>query len=206
MNRKLKLQFPEMVDSDCQRYAFSHYIFVSFPEIVISAKSIEQLDIDMRRMIEEQIQGYTEPLSEKLLPDLPPQEQNVLTLVLDINETLVHSDRKRERGWRTFKRPGVDAFLEHLVRFYEIVVYSDQLSMYVDPFVERLDQKGCIRYRLARNAARYLNGKHYRLCISWIENISRSRLGDSDHRLFYQFSTSFVLGWISLPLSAVHHQ
>ena len=36
---------------------------------------------------------------------------------------------KRERGWRTFKRPGVDAFLEHLAKFYEIVVYSDQLSM-----------------------------------------------------------------------------
>lgn len=36
---------------------------------------------------------------------------------------------KRDRGWRTFKRPGVDAFLEHLAKFYELVVYSDQLSM-----------------------------------------------------------------------------
>lgn len=36
---------------------------------------------------------------------------------------------KRDRGWRTFKRPGVEAFLEHLAQFYEIVVFSDQLSM-----------------------------------------------------------------------------
>ena len=36
---------------------------------------------------------------------------------------------KRERGWRTFKRPGVDAFLEHMAKFYEIVVYSDQQPM-----------------------------------------------------------------------------
>jgi predicted NodU family carbamoyl transferase len=36
---------------------------------------------------------------------------------------------KRDRGWRTFKRPGVDDFLQHVGRFYEIVVYSDQLSM-----------------------------------------------------------------------------
>lgn len=36
---------------------------------------------------------------------------------------------KRDRGWRTFKRPGVDAFLEHMAQFYEIVVYSDQLNM-----------------------------------------------------------------------------
>jgi len=73
--------------------------------------------------------GFSEPVSDKLLPDRPPQEQHVLTLVLDLNETLVYSDWKRERGWRTFKRPGVDAFLEHLGKFYEIVVYSDQLSM-----------------------------------------------------------------------------
>lgn len=36
---------------------------------------------------------------------------------------------KRERGWRTFKRPGVDAFLEHLAQFYEIIVFSDQQIM-----------------------------------------------------------------------------
>ncbi|CAD6272246.1 unnamed protein product [Miscanthus lutarioriparius] len=69
---------------------------------------------------------------------------------------------QRERGWRTFKRPGVDAFLEQLGRFYEIVVYSDQLSMYVDPVVDRLDPKGNIRHRLSRVATKYENGKHYR--------------------------------------------
>nr|GMC49814.1 mitochondrial import inner membrane translocase subunit TIM50-like [Ipomoea batatas] len=105
---------------------------------------------------------YTEPLSDKLLPDLHPMEQHVITLVLDLNETLVYSDWKRDRGWRTFKRPGVDAFLEHLAQFYEIVVYSDQQSMYVDPVIERLDPKHCIRYRLSRGATKYLNGKHYR--------------------------------------------
>ncbi|XP_068640325.1 mitochondrial import inner membrane translocase subunit TIM50-like isoform X2 [Aristolochia californica] len=107
-------------------------------------------------------EGFTEPASEKLLPDLLPQEQHVFTLVLDLNETLIYSDWKRDRGWRTFKRPGVDAFLEHLAQFYEIVVYSDQLSMYVDPVIERLDQKGCIRFRLSRAATKYQDGKHYR--------------------------------------------
>ena len=38
---------------------------------------------------------------------------------------------QRERGWRTFKRPGVDAFLEHLAQFYEVVVYSDHLQMVI---------------------------------------------------------------------------
>ncbi|KAL5987937.1 mitochondrial inner membrane protein required for protein import [Asimina triloba] len=33
---------------------------------------------------------------------------------------------------------------------------------YVDPIIERLDQKGCIRFRLSRSATKYVNGKHYR--------------------------------------------
>lgn len=44
---------------------------------------------------------------------------------------ILHVCMKRDRGWRTFKRPGVDAFLEHLAQFYEIVVYSDQLNMVI---------------------------------------------------------------------------
>ncbi|KAF3772154.1 Mitochondrial import inner membrane translocase subunit [Nymphaea thermarum] len=130
----------------------------------VPAKCVE-LYMDVRRSIEEHVKGFTDPSSEKLLPDLLPQEQHVFTLVLDLNETLIYSDWKRERGWRTFKRPGVDAFLEHLAQFYEIVVYSDQLSMYVDPILERLDVKGCIRYRLSRAATRYVNGKHYRVSL-----------------------------------------
>ncbi|KAI4389698.1 hypothetical protein MLD38_001897 [Melastoma candidum] len=129
--------------------------------MTVPAKAIE-LYLDLRKVIEEQIHGYTEPTSDKLLPDLHPLEQHVFTLVLDLNETLVYSDWKRDRGWRTFKRPGVDAFLEHLAKFYEIVIYSDQLNMYVDPVVERLDSKQCIRYRLSRGATKYQDGKHYR--------------------------------------------
>ncbi|KAL0310949.1 UNVERIFIED_CONTAM: Mitochondrial import inner membrane translocase subunit TIM50 [Sesamum angustifolium] len=96
--------------------------------MTVPAKLVD-IYLDLRRLAEEQVRGFTEPTSDKLLPDLHPLEQHVFTLVLDLNETLIYSDWKRDRGWRTFKRPGVDAFLEHLAQFYEIVVYSDQLSM-----------------------------------------------------------------------------
>jgi TFIIF-interacting CTD phosphatase-like protein len=36
---------------------------------------------------------------------------------------------QRERGWRTFKRPGATEFLEQLAQYYEIVVFSDQLNL-----------------------------------------------------------------------------
>lgn len=35
---------------------------------------------------------------------------------------------QRDRGWRTFKRPGVEAFLEQLALHYELVIYSHQLG------------------------------------------------------------------------------
>ncbi|KAK5810645.1 Mitochondrial import inner membrane translocase subunit TIM50 -like protein [Gossypium arboreum] len=129
--------------------------------MTVPAKALESY-LDLRRLVEENVLEFTEPTSDKLLPDLHPQEQHVFTLVLDLNETLLYTDWKRERGWRTFKRPGVDAFLEHLAKFYEIVVYSDQMNMYVDPVCERLDPNHCIRYRLSRGDTKYQTGKHYR--------------------------------------------
>ncbi|XP_058745021.1 mitochondrial import inner membrane translocase subunit TIM50 [Vicia villosa] len=129
--------------------------------VTVPAKAIE-LYLDARRLIEEQVRSYTEPYTDKLLPDLLPQEQHVFTLVLDLNETLIHYIWTRDTGWQTFKRPGVDAFLEHLAQFYEIVVYTDEQNMFVDPVIERLDPKHCIRYRLSRPATKYQDGKHYR--------------------------------------------
>lgn len=46
-------------------------------------------------------------------------------LFLDI---ALYFNSQRDRGWRTFKRPGVEAFLEQLAQHYELVIYSDQLS------------------------------------------------------------------------------
>ncbi|KAM3286947.1 mitochondrial import inner membrane translocase subunit TIM50 [Capsicum chacoense] len=129
--------------------------------MTVPAKLVE-FYIELRRLTEDQVKGFREPTSDKLLPDLHPLEQHVFTLVLDLSETLIYSDWKRDRGWRTFKRPGVDAFLEHLAQYFEIVVYSDQLNMYVDPVIERLDPKHCIRFRLSRGDTRYIDGKHYR--------------------------------------------
>ncbi|KAH7438275.1 hypothetical protein KP509_04G008500 [Ceratopteris richardii] len=127
-----------------------------------AAAEVAGLYLEVRKSIEDQVKGFAAPTSDKLLPDLLPQERHVFTLVLDLNETLVYSDWTRDRGWRTFKRPGAEAFLEHLAQFYEIVIYTDQLSFIVDPILEKLDQKGCIRYRLTREATQYIHGKHFK--------------------------------------------
>ncbi|KAI5074388.1 hypothetical protein GOP47_0010349 [Adiantum capillus-veneris] len=127
-----------------------------------AAAEVADLYLETRKAIEDQVKGFAAPTSDKLLPDLLPQERHVFTLVIDLNETLVYSDWTRDRGWKTFKRPGAEAFLEHLAQFYELIIYTDQLPFTVDPILEKLDQKGCIRYRLAREATQYIHGKHYK--------------------------------------------
>lgn len=94
--------------------------------MTVPAKLVE-LYLDLRHLTEEQVRDYSEPSSDKLLPDLHPLEQHVFTIVLDLSETLVYSD------WK-----------------------------YVDPIIDRLDSKQCIRYRLLKSATKYVGGKHYR--------------------------------------------
>mmetsp|Transcript_22581 Transcript_22581/g.31453 ORF Transcript_22581/g.31453 Transcript_22581/m.31453 type:complete len:341 (+) Transcript_22581:109-1131(+) len=119
--------------------------------------------LQFREWTEQYVRHYADPSSEKLLPDLPEGLGHVRTLVLDLDDTLVHSDWTRERGWRTFKRPGVDIFLQHMSQRFEIVVYSDQLQSYVDPIIERLDDgRGNIHHRLYRDATQYKDGEHLR--------------------------------------------
>ncbi|KAK1608654.1 hypothetical protein QYE76_032327 [Lolium multiflorum] len=48
--------------------------------------------LDTRNTIENHVTGFTEPTSDKLLPDLLPEYNGVITLVLDLNETLVYTD------------------------------------------------------------------------------------------------------------------
>jgi len=81
---------------------------------------------------------------------------------LDLDGVLVKSDWNRERGWRTFKRPGVDAFLRHMAQYYEVVVFTDQLASYGDPILERLDPQRFVSYRLYRDATQYKKGAHVR--------------------------------------------
>ena len=53
--------------------------------------------------------------------ELGAARRHIKTLVLDLDDVLVHSDWARSRGWRTFKRPGADDFLRQLSARFELV-------------------------------------------------------------------------------------
>lgn len=104
---------------------------------------------------------YNEPVFDKLLPDpIPdPEFQRPYTLVLGLEDLLVHTAWDREHGWRTAKRPGLEYFLGYLNMYYEIVVFSDQPSHLAAPILEKLiTYPGYISHGLTREATRYQKG------------------------------------------------
>ncbi|KAK9823312.1 hypothetical protein WJX72_001853 [[Myrmecia] bisecta] len=118
--------------------------------------------LEKRRDMESEVKKYSDPPSDRLLPDLPPHASHVRTLVLDLDDTLIHSDWTRGRGWRTFKRPGAEEFLRHMAQYYELVVYTNQLPTYADPILDRLDPNRLVQFRLYKDSTQYVDGKHVR--------------------------------------------
>ncbi|KAL4925554.1 protein translocase subunit TIM50 [Aspergillus undulatus] len=103
---------------------------------------------------------YKDPAFPKLLPDEDPNLRQPYTLVLSMEDLLVHSEWSREHGWRVAKRPGVDYFLRYLNQYYELVLFTTVPSMMADQVLRKLDPYRIIRWPLFREATRYKDGEY----------------------------------------------
>lgn len=113
-----------------------------------------------------------------LPPPLPPTHQRPYTLVIELDDLLVHSNWSREHGWRTAKRPGIEEFLGYLSQFYEIVIFTEaphyvssscssahcaaltdvQCIKTAMPLLDKIDPlQYYFVYRLFRDSTRYYN-------------------------------------------------
>lgn len=114
------------------------------------------------------------------MPNVPHDIPVPHTLVLDLENTLVHSTWDRRYGWRHAKRPGVDKFLLDMAQYYEIVLYSPSIDAVADPVVTSLDKSGCIMHRLYRDATYYKDGVHMKDLKRLNRNINRMIVIDDD--------------------------
>ena len=95
------------------------------------------------------IGGY-EPLPVVQPPYLPEaKDPNCYTLVLDLDETLVHYYEQGGEG--NFRiRPGCEKFLKEMAELYEVVIFTAAMQDYADWVLDSIDKPRYISYRLYR--------------------------------------------------------
>ncbi|KAL7620417.1 hypothetical protein AAE478_009412 [Parahypoxylon ruwenzoriense] len=102
-----------------------------------------------------------------LLPPVEPRLKGRKCLVLDLDETLVHSSFKilhqadftipveiegNFHNVYVIKRPGVDQFMKRVGELYEVVVFTASVSKYGDPLLDQLDIHKVVHHRLFRES------------------------------------------------------
>lgn len=96
-------------------------------------------------------------------------------LVLDLDETLVHSSFKMvpnadfvvpveidgvTHSVYVIKRPGVDEFLRRVGQLYEVVIFTASLNKYADPVIDILDVHHVVHHRLFRESCYNHHGNY----------------------------------------------
>ena len=110
---------------------------------------------------------------QKLL--LPPKPQNLTkkTLILDLDETLVHSSftpfEKNDivlnvdfegvmYNIYVLVRPEAELFIKTVAKFFELVIFTASISKYASPLLDILDKEKNIKHRLYRDQCTFING------------------------------------------------
>jgi CTD small phosphatase-like protein 2 len=87
-------------------------------------------------------------------PYLPDVAEGVYTMVLDLDETLIHYFEGEAEGF-FLVRPGCDTFLKELSKHYEVVIFTAALQdvssiQYADWVLDQIDSERVISHRLYR--------------------------------------------------------
>jgi len=112
---------------------------------------------------------------EWLLNSVHPSDKGRKCLVLDLDETLVHSSFQpvdcsfaisieldgTQYGVSVLKRPFVDEFITECAKLYELVIFTASLAEYANPVIDKLDRRGLIKSRLFRESCVFHEGKVY---------------------------------------------
>ncbi|CEF65597.1 NLI interacting factor domain and Dullard phosphatase domain, eukaryotic and HAD-like domain-containing protein [Strongyloides ratti] len=110
-----------------------------------------------------------------LLSPILPKDVGKKCLVIDLDETLVHSSflpvqnadfiipveiEGVQHKVYVLKRPYVDEFLDAVGKKYECILFTASLAKYADPVSDLLDPKGNLRSRLFRESCVLYNGNY----------------------------------------------
>ncbi|XP_077365135.1 CTD (carboxy-terminal domain, RNA polymerase II, polypeptide A) small phosphatase-like a isoform X1 [Festucalex cinctus] len=115
------------------------------------------------------------PPAKFLLPEVSIADYGRNCVVIDLDETLVHSSFKpisnadfivpveidgTVHQVYVLKRPHVDEFLQRMGELFECVLFTASLAKYADPVADLLDRWGVFRARLFRESCVFHRGNY----------------------------------------------
>ncbi|XP_068197248.1 CTD small phosphatase-like protein isoform X1 [Antennarius striatus] len=115
------------------------------------------------------------PPPKHLLPETITSDYGKKCVVIDLDETLVHSSFKpisnadfivpveidgTVHQVYVLKRPHVDEFLQRMGELFECVLFTASLAKYADPVADLLDRWGVFRARLFRESCVFHRGNY----------------------------------------------
>ena len=122
----------------------------------IESSNIGKIDITnikLNNIKKEQINYQTIPL-------IPFQPQKPYSLVLDLDETLIHVPKGKNEF---ILRPGLREFLHSLIPYYELIVFTIGIKEYADQIINFIEKdEKYFSYRLYRESATFLNEQYYK--------------------------------------------
>jgi TFIIF-interacting CTD phosphatase-like protein len=89
-----------------------------------------------------------------------PAPSKKYTLVMDLDETLVHYEDNGVMG-QFYLRPYAQEFIDEMAKYYEVVIFTAALQDYADWIIDRLDSNKNIRHRLYRQHTSATNGNYH---------------------------------------------
>ena len=108
-----------------------------------------------------------------LLPAKTQEFSKKKTLILDLDETLVHSSftpfKKNDivlnvdfegvmYNIYVLVRPDAELFIKEVAKTFEVVIFTASISKYASPLLDILDKEKNIKYRLYRDQCTFING------------------------------------------------
>ena len=104
------------------------------------------------------------------IPFLPPMDTNKYkyTLVLDLDETLVHYIEEKDRHYVQV-RPFAEYFISEMGKYFELVIFTSAEEEYANIVLEEIDKYKVITYKLYRKHVEYNDG----LCLKDLDKIGR---------------------------------
>eukprot|EP00727_Mastigamoeba_balamuthi_P014434 m51a1_g9615 putative ctd phosphatase-like protein (477) ;mRNA; r:1083327-1085092 len=139
------------------------------------------------------------------------------TLVLDLDETLVHCSTEPVAGadvvfpvvwngieYRVYakKRPGLEEFMEAVSPLFEVVVFTASQQVYADKLLDIIDPQGrWFRHRVFRDACVCVEGNYIKDLAILGRDLARTVIVDNSPQAFgFQYNNGIpILSWFDAP-------